>query len=63
MAIARALVNQPSIILADEPTGNLDSKSGEEVMQILKRLSEETGKVTSGVQVSAASTWGSRPIS
>ncbi len=41
VAIARALVNQPEIIFADEPTGNLDSKSGEQIMQILSRLNHQ----------------------
>jgi putative ABC transport system ATP-binding protein len=44
VAICRALINDPELILADEPTGNLDSASGKQVLEILKRLKEEQGK-------------------
>jgi putative ABC transport system ATP-binding protein len=44
VAIARALVNDPSLILADEPTGNLDSRTGEIVLGTFQRLNEEHGR-------------------
>jgi putative ABC transport system ATP-binding protein len=43
VAIARALINEPSIVMADEPTGNLDTQSGDEIMELLLNLNKERG--------------------
>ena len=49
MAVARALANDPPVILADEPTGSLDSKSSEQVFQILRELVDRDGKTVVAV--------------
>jgi len=63
VAIARALVNEPDIILADEPIGNLDSKTGIEVMELLQRINKEKGKTIVQVTHSReAADYGNRVI-
>ncbi len=46
MAIARALITRPAIVLADEPTGNLDTKNSDSVLQMLQRSNRELGQTT-----------------
>ena len=62
VAIARAVVGKPSIILADEPTGNLDSKNGVEVMQLLSELNEEGTTIVMVTHSKHDATYASRII-
>lgn len=63
VAIARALINEPDIIMADEPIGNLDSKTGTEVMELLKRINLEKHKTIIQVTHSSeASMYGNKTI-
>lgn len=64
VAIARALINSPDIIFADEPTGNLDSKTGTEIMTLLKEINHESDKTIVMVTHSAdAAAYGNRIVS
>ena len=63
VAIARALINEPDIILADEPIGNLDSKTGMDIMELLRKINKEKGKTIVQVTHSReAADYGSRII-
>lgn len=63
VAIARALINSPDIIFADEPTGNLDSNTGTEIMKLLKEINRESDKTILMVTHSAdAAGYGNRII-
>ncbi len=63
VAIARALINEPEVILADEPIGNLDSKTGQEIMELLRKINLENGKTIVQVTHSSdAASYGQRII-
>ena len=64
VAIARAIVNQPQVLIADEPTGNLDSRTGHEIMQLIQRLNEDEHITIIMVTHDASSAaWAKRQVS
>lgn len=63
VAIARALINSPEVLFADEPTGNLDSKTGTEIMELLHRINQESNKtIVMVTHSSEAAEYGKRVI-
>ncbi len=63
-AVARAVINQPQLVLADEPTGNLDSENGEHVMRLLRDLNQELGvTIILATHSEEAASYGRRTIS
>ena len=62
VAIARALVNDPVLILADEPTGNLDSKSGQEIMEVLTELHQKGSTIVMVTHEDAIAAYAQRVI-
>lgn len=62
VAVARAIINQPNLILADEPTGNLDSEHGDEVMKILVQLNEEGSTIFMVTHSAENAAYGNRVV-
>lgn len=62
VAIARAVINNPKLILADEPTGNLNSKQGEEIMELFKKLNQEGTTIIQVTHSEKNASYGSRTI-